>query len=65
MRIRQNKLGLEPNLFLGVLLRFIVAGVIKKDAVELSLKSYKTTEIAEELGVSPNVLYRRTCRYRA
>jgi hypothetical protein len=28
MRIRQNKLGLEPNLFLGVLLRFIVAGVI-------------------------------------
>jgi len=38
----------------------------KIDAVELSLKSNKTTrEIADDLGISPNVLYRWRSQYQA
>jgi len=38
----------------------------KIDAVELSLKSNKTTrEIADDLGISPNVLYRWRGQYQA
>jgi|WetSurMetagenome_2_1015567.scaffolds.fasta_scaffold324322_3 transposase len=38
----------------------------KMDDVELSLKSHKTTrEIADDLCISPNVLYRWKGRYQA
>lgn len=38
----------------------------KIDAVELSLKGHKTTrEIADDLGISPNALYRWKCQYHA
>jgi transposase len=38
----------------------------KIDAVELSLKSDNTTkEIADDLGISPNALYRWKCQYHS